>query len=125
MATPKEKFFMNLLENLDDYNDRHNAPFSNEKLLHVVSKVMAETEEEERDAKRNANIVTMNTFYQFPATTNTHRKIANVTNERKFSSDILSETIRGFKGLTLQSTVNDSAYYNLEENDAEIDPKID
>ena len=39
--------------------------------------------------------------------------------------ETLAKTIKGFKGLTLQSTINDSTYYNSEEDDAEFDPKID
>ena len=38
---------------------------------------------------------------------------------------ILAETIKSFKGLTLQSTINDSAYYNSEEDDAESNLKSD
>ena len=71
MATPKDKYYTKLLETVVDYNDHHNAPFYNEKLRHKISKVMAETEEEERDDKRKANNVTINTFSQSPLTTNT------------------------------------------------------
>ena len=46
MATTKEKYYTKMLENIFDYNDRKNAPKSNEKLQQAVSKVMAETEEE-------------------------------------------------------------------------------
>ena len=56
----------------------------------------------------DANNVTTDTFYQSPVTTNT--QINN------------AETL---KGLTLHSTINDSAYYNLDEDDAESDPKSD
>ena len=72
---------------------------------------MAEREEEECDAKRNANNVTMVTLYHnSPVTTNTQGEIANVTNERQIYSDILAETIKVFNGLIIQSTINDSAY---------------
>ena len=79
---------------------------------------MAETEYEERDAKCNANNVTLDTFSRSPFTTNTKVKITNVPNQRQIPLDILAETIKGFKGLTLQSTINDSKYYNSEEDDA-------
>ena len=46
MATTKYKYFENILENIVDHNDCHNAPLSNEKFRQAVSKVMAETEEE-------------------------------------------------------------------------------
>ena len=126
MATTKYKYYTKMLETLVDYNDRNNAPFSNENLGQAVSKVVAETEEEERDAKRNTNNVTMDTFFHHsPATTNTQRYIANGTNERRISSSIMAETIKGFNGLTIQSIINNSAYYDLEEDDAESDPNSD
>ena len=86
---------------------------------------MAETEEEELNAKHNANNVTMDTFCQSPATINTQSNNSNVANERQISLEILVETIKLFKGLTLQSTINDFAYYNSEEDVAESDPKSD
>ena len=71
-----------MLETLVDYNDSKNAPLSNGKLRQEFSKIMVETEEEERDAEYNANNVTMdNFFHQSPVTTNTQGDIANVTNE--------------------------------------------
>ena len=36
---------------------------------------------------------------------------------------IMVEIIRGLKGLTLKSTINNSAYYNSEEDDVERDQK--
>ena len=61
-------------------------------------------------------------FHPSPVTTNTQGEIANVTNERWISSEIIKEKIKGFNGLTIQSTINDSAYYDSDEDDAEIDP---
>ena len=79
---------------------------------------MAETEEVECYSKRNANNVAMDTFcHQSPVTTNTQREIANVKNERQIPLEILAETIKGFNGLTIQSTINNSAYYDSEEDD--------
>ena len=67
----------------------------------------------------------MDTFIQSPVRTNTPRNIANVPNERQISSDILVETIKGFKLLTLQSKISDSTYYHSEKNDTESDTKSD
>ena len=125
MATPKDKYNTNMLEILIDHNDRHNVTLSNEKLQQAVSIVMAEMEEEECDAKRNTNNLTMDTFIQSPVATNTQRKIANVPNERQISSNILAETIKGFKRLTLQSKIKNSVYYHSDKNNAESDPKSD
>ena len=95
MATTKDKYYTNMLETLVDYNDCNNAPLSNEDLRKSASKVMSKTEEEERDAKRNANNVTIdNFFYHSPVTINTKRRNANVKNERQISSNILAETIK-------------------------------
>ena len=66
--------------------------------------------------------MTINTFCQSPITTNTQGKIANVPNERQIYANVLSETIIGFRILTLDSTMNSSEYYHSEENDAENDP---
>ena len=115
---------MILAETLIDHNDRHNVPMFNGKHWQAVSTVMKETEEEECDAKFNANNVNMYNFIQSPVTINAPRRIANVPNERQISLDILAETIKGFKGLTLQSTINNTAYYHSDKNDAESDPKI-
>ena len=83
MATTKDKYYTEMLETLVDYNDSKNAPLSNGKLRQEFSKIMVETEEEERDAEYNANNVTMDTFFhQSSVTTNTQGDIANVTNER-------------------------------------------
>ena len=95
MATTKEKYYTKMLETLVDYNDRNNAPLSNDKLQQAGIKVMSETEEEKIDAECNANNVTMdNLCHQPPVTTNTQGKIPNVTNERRILSDILAETIK-------------------------------
>ena len=123
MATTKDKYFEKVLDNLVNHNDRHNSPLSNEKLRQEVIEVIAETEEEERNAQNNANNVTMDTFCQSPITINTQRKNEKVSNERLISSDILAETIKGFQGLMIQSTIKDYSYYNSEENVAESDPK--
>ena len=58
---------------------------------------------------------------QSPATTNTQRKNSKIPNERRITSDILAETL---KGLALHSKINDSAYYNSDGDDAESHPKF-
>ena len=64
----------------------------------------------------------MDTFSHSPAKTNSQRNIANVPNERQISLGIMTETIKEFKGLTLQSKINDYVYYISDEDDAESDP---
>ena len=84
---------------------------------------MVETEDKERDAKRKSNNLNMDNFCLSPVTTNIQRNIVNVPDERQISLDILVETITGFKGLTLHSTINDYEYCNSKEDDAESDSK--
>ena len=66
----------------------------------------------------------MDNFCQYPVTTNTQIENSNAifASERRNNSDMLSETI---KGLTLDSKINDSEYYNSDEDDAERDLKSD
>ena len=66
-----------------------------------------------------------NFFHWYPITTNTQGDISNVTNERRISLNILKETIKRFNGLNFQSIINDSTYYDSEEDDAERDPNTD
>ena len=81
---------------------------------------MSETEEEEG----NASNVTTDTFIHAPVTTNTPREKTYVANERRISSDSLTETLQRFNRLLLQSTINDSADDNLKKV-PESDPKSD
>ena len=86
---------------------------------------MAETEDEERGTKRNANNVTTYNFIQPPVTTNTPIEKTKVANERQISSDSLTETLKIFNRLALQSTINNSADDHSNKNVAEIDPTSD
>ena len=63
----------------------------------------------------------MDILCQYPVKTNKQRKRTNFTDERHMSLDILAETIKQFKGLTLQSTIKDAVYYNSDKDDAESD----
>ena len=83
MSAPKYRYYTEMLEIIVDYNDRNNAPLSNEKLQQEINRAIIETRKEERNTERNANNVTMDNFcYQYPVTTNTQGEIANVKNEK-------------------------------------------
>ena len=90
MATPKDKYYMTLVETLIEHNDHHNVALSNDNLRQAIIKVVAETEDEDFEAKRNANNATMGNLSQSPVMTNTQGNIENVPNERQITSDILS-----------------------------------
>ena len=89
---------MEMLDSIIQHNHRHGTPLSSKKLREAVIRVM---EDEEKDAKRNVNNITMDTFFQSPVTFNAQKKDANVTYERLIASDILAETIKEFKGCTI------------------------
>ena len=77
-----------------DHNDRHRTPLSSKKLQEAVSRVMAETKQEEKDVKRNVNNVTMDDLFQSPVTIKAQRKDANMTNKKKIASDIHAEMMK-------------------------------
>ena len=64
----------------------------------------------------------MDNFIQSPVTINAQNKDANVIYERKIASGILAETIKEFKGCTIQSKISDSAHYDSDE---QVDAKND
>ena len=65
----------------------------------------------------------MDTFCQSPITTNTQVESSNVifASERENTSDMLVESL---KGLTLDSTIKNSAYYNSDKYYAESNPLV-
>ena len=76
---------------------------------------MAKTEDEERDAKSNANNVTTDTFIQTPITDNTPREETDVANDSQIYLNIQKETLKGFNRLTLQLTINYFADVHLKK----------
>ena len=91
-----------------EHNDSSKTIMSKNKLRQAINTIVVETEDGERDAKRNVNNMTTDTFIQPPVTTNTPRDKIDVENERRIYSDSLTETLKGFNILTLQSKINDS-----------------
>ena len=85
---------------------------SSKKLQESVSRVM---EEEEKYVESNVNNNTMDTLFQSPATIFIKRKDSNVTCERQIVSGIIAETMKEFKGFTIQSTIGNSAHSNSKE----------
>ena len=98
---------------------------SKEKFQQAINTIVAETEDEERYEKRNANNLTTDTLIQPPVTTNTPRTKIHVANERRISSESLTEMLEGFNRLTLQSTINNSADDHSNKNVAKSDQKSD
>ena len=69
--------------------------------------------------------MTTSTFTQTPVTTNTPREKVEVANERLISLEILTETLKVFNRLMLQSTINDSTDDRSNKDVVERYPKID
>ena len=92
MANTRDKYFEKMLETLVDYSDNHNAPLYNKKFKQAISTVMAETEEEEHSTILDANNVTMDTFCQYPVTTNTQGDNVKIIfiSERENTSEMLA-----------------------------------
>ena len=67
--------------------------------------------------------MTKDNFIQPPVTTNTLREKTDVANERRIYSGSLTETLKGFNRLMLQSTINDSADDHSNKKISECDPE--
>ena len=120
---------MYLLEAMIEHNDRSKTPLSKEKLWQAINTTVAETEDKERDAKSNANNMTMDTLIQPPIRTNTPREKIDIANERRIYLDSPTETLKVFNRLTLQSKINDStddhSNKNVPKSDQKRDPLVD
>ena len=110
MSNPRDKYYTKIYETLVDYNDRNNAPFSNEKIKQEMCKVMADEEAYARNIISDAHNVTVDTLCQTPVTPNTQGDNENsiLTSERLNNSNSLSETLRVLK-------INNDGYYDSEK----------
>ena len=97
---------------------------------------MVGKEEEEKYAKHNVNNVTMDTLSQSTVTINALKKDATMKNEKQIAADVHAETMKEFKGFSIQSTISNYAQSNSDELvdaisdskglfDAKSDPKSD
>ena len=68
-------------------------------------------QEEEEEIEIHINNIKMDTSCQSQVATDTQKKDANMTLERRLASGVLAETIKIFKGYNIQSTINDSGCY--------------
>ena len=104
MATSGDEYFTEILDHLNEYNDRHGQVLSNKNLKEAVIRVF---QEEEEDSKRNINNITCDTSFKSPVTMNVKKKDAKFSLERRLASGVLAEIVENFKGCTIQSTFND------------------
>ena len=112
MATPREEYYTKMLDSLLGHTHCHGTPLSSKKLQEAVSRAM---EEDEKYVECNVNNITTDNLCQSPVTIHAQKKNANGTNERRIVSSILAETIKQFKGCTIQSTISDYAHSDSKE----------
>ena len=77
-------------------------------------------QEEEEEIESHINNIIMNTSFQSPITISAQKKDAHMSLERRLASGVLAEMIKIFKECTIQSTINDSGYYESDEQVDEI-----
>ena len=71
MATEDNEYFLDILDTLNKYQDRHGQRLSIKKLIEAVLRVMDEGKEE---MERNINNITCDTPFQSPVTKSVQKK---------------------------------------------------
>ena len=117
MATTKEKYFAEMLDHINKHNERHGEKLSSKTFRDAVIRFMEEEEEEIENYIYN---ITMDTSFQSPVAMNAQKKDANISLDRRLNSGVLAEMIKNFKECTIQSTINNSVYYEFNEQVYEI-----
>ena len=95
MATPRDKYYTKMYKTLVDYNDRKDAPVSNEKIQQEMRKLITKEEADARNITSDSHNATADNFCQTPVTPNTQRENENaiLTSERLNNLDVLAETL--------------------------------
>ena len=76
MATEDNEYFLDILDTLNKFQDRHGQRFSSKKLKEAVCRVMDE-EEEEEEMERNINNITCDTPFLSSVTKTVQKKDAS------------------------------------------------
>ena len=82
MTTPKEEYFMEMLDYLLEHNHRHGTPLCSKNVREEAIRVM---EYEEKDSESNVNKVSNDNLFWSPITINAQKKDANITYDRLVS----------------------------------------
>ena len=111
MVTSREEYYTKMYDTIINYNDRNDAPFSNEKTQQAIHEVIVEEEFYAHNITFDDHNVNADTFSQ---TTNTQRDNPNtiLTSEKLDKLDALSETLN-------KLTINDAGYYELDSANAD------
>ena len=67
MATEDNEYFTDIIDNMNEYQDRHGQRLSSKNLKETILRVM---DEEEEKIERNINNITCDTPFQSPITKN-------------------------------------------------------
>ena len=100
MATEDNEYFTDILDTLNEYQDRRGQRLSSKKLKEAVLCIM---DEEEEEMECNINNITYDTPFQSPVPKNVQKKDASWSLERRIDAGILAEIVEIFKGCTIQS----------------------
>ena len=100
MANVDNDYLSDVLDTLNEYQDRHGQRFSGKKLREAVGRVMNEELEE---MERNINNITCNTPFQSPGTNIAQEKDASWSLERRLAAGVLAGMVENFKGCSVQS----------------------
>ena len=100
MATEDNEYFTDILDTLNEYQDRHSQRLSSMKLREAVRRVM---DEEEEEMERNINNITCHTSFQSPVTKSVQKKDTSWSLERRLAAGVLAEMLENFKGCSIQS----------------------
>ena len=82
---------MDVLDTLNEYQDRHGQRLSSKKLREAVRCVMNEQVEE---MERNINNITFDTPFQSPGTKSVKKKDASWSLERRLAADVMAEIVQ-------------------------------
>ena len=100
MANVNNDYFSDVLDTLNEYQDRHGQRLSSKKLREAVGRVMNEEVEE---IECNINNITCDTSFQSPRTKTVQEKDASWSLERRLAAGVLEEMVENFKGCSIQS----------------------
>ena len=87
MATPQDKYYTKMLENIVKINNQNSEPFSNEKLQQEVSDVREATDAEH---ERNITKITCDTSFQYPIQ---NKDVSTINDSVYYKSDEQVDTI--------------------------------
>ena len=100
MANEDNDYFSDVLDTLNEYQDRHGQRLSIKNIREAVRRVMNEEVEE---MERYINNITCDTPFQSPGTKSVQKKDASWSLKRRLAAGVQAEMVKNFKGCSIQS----------------------